>query len=118
MVYYGTRVHFKNKQNSEINENFNSNLFFRGGGGGGVGCSFLFSIQTWFLHFVIYFTRLVRRYIYMYLRTASSCIIHGVLNVWLNQPSLSGYQVLTFKNGGEFSVTDITQKRFCLLELT
>lgn len=35
MVYYGTRVHFKNKQNSEINENFNSNLFFRGGGGGG-----------------------------------------------------------------------------------
>lgn len=86
--------------------------------GEGVGCSFLFSNQTWFLHFVIYFTRLVRRYIYMYLRTASSCIIHGVLNVWLNQPSLSGYQVLTFKNGGEFSVTDITQKRFCLLELT
>lgn len=92
--------------------------FFGEGVGGGVGCSFLFSIQTWFLHFVIYFTRLVRRYIYMYLRTASSCIIHGVLNVWLNQPSLSGYQVLTFKNGGEFSVTDITQKRFCLLELT
>lgn len=66
--------------------------FFGEGVGGGVGCSFLFSNQTWFLHFVIYFTRLVRRYIYMYLRTASSCIIHGVFkclvkstfSVWLS----------------------------------
>lgn len=81
-------------------------IYFFGEGGG----RFLFSNSNLVSLFFIQFIRLVRRYIQP--GNASSRIIHGVLNVWLNQPSQSGYQVLTIKKWGRiFGHRHYTKKK-------